>query len=322
MRKKLILLSAALLACAMLFASCAKEARYLMDLSEPAYEVEEADYGVAKDSLRQKIGIAPDGIAGEAEPAEEAETKAPEAPKPSAAAGRKLVKNISAEIETLDFDAYLQAVEARAAALGGYTHSKQTGDYGYYGQTMTRCRNASLVLRIPAQALDEFKGSLGNLGKVTRIDESVRDETMSYNDTAAHIEALTAERDALLGLMANAKKLEELLMLQERVTDVRRQLNSLEGQIRLLDDQVSLSTVTLTVTEVAKLTPESKPAPKSWFARTWTGFWNNLRGVVRWLGELLSGLIIALPWLVVVGVPAAAVIFVIVRRRKKKNAKE
>jgi len=318
MRKKCILLFAALLACALLFASCAKDAAYLA--AEPGYYYEEeattaaAEYDYeAADTLQMRV--ASNEYAGEAE------TNAPNAPAPvpSSTAGRKLVKNITAEIETLEFDAYLQAVEAKTAALGGHVHSKQTGDYGYYGQTIDRCRRASLVLRIPAQALDELKGSLGKLGKVTSINESVRDETMSYNDTAAHIEALKVERDALLNLMGNAKDLKDLILLQERVTDVRRQLNSLEGALRLLDDQVALSTVTLSVTEVVELTPDPKPEPKGWFARTWTGFRDNLRGVVRWLGELLSGLIVALPWLVAVGIPVAAVIFVWLRRRKKKK---
>jgi len=317
MRKKIILLSAALLLiCALLFASCGADRG--MDPvevpSEPGYYAEEATYGdalayrAAADSLESDGG------------AVEAETSAPKEPAPSSSAGRKLVKNITAEIETLEFDAYLQAVEAKTAALGGHVHSKQTGDNGYSGSSMQPTRQASLVLRIPAQALDEFKGSLSSLGKVTSIDESVRDETMSYNDTAAHIEALEVERDALLGLMANAKDLKDLIMLQERVTDVRRQLNSLEGQLRLLNDQVALSTVTLTVTEVAKLTPEPEPAPEGYFARTWTGFKNSVVSVVRGVGGFLSGLVIALPYLVVIGVPAA-VIFVLLRRRKKRNAK-
>lgn len=311
MRKKLILLSAALLACVVLFAACAKEAG--MAPAEPDYYAEEATQSISDDAPEVALRALPGDSAGEAE------TKAPETPKPSAAAGRKLVKNITAEIETLEFDAYLQAVEARTAALGGHVHSKQSGDYGYYEQTGKPNRQASLVLRIPAQALDEFKGSLGNLGKVTSINESVRDETMSYNDTAAHIEALKVERDALLGLMASAKDLKDLLLLQERVTDVRRQLNSLEGQLRLLDDQVALSTVTLTVNEVAKLTPG--PAPEGYFARTWTGFKNSVRGVVRGVGGFLSGLVIALPYLAVIGLPVAAIVFVLHRRRKKRNAK-
>ena len=316
MRKKFILLFAALLACTALFSSCAKAP------AEPNYYNEEAwyeeatesavDYSYRADAISPPLGVSQ----------EEADPAAPNAPAPSSTAGRKLVKNITAEIETLDFDAYLQAVEAKTAALGGHVHSKQTGDYGYYDQTAKPNRRASLVLRIPAQALDEFKGSLGKLGKVTSINESERDETMSYNDTAAHIEALKVERDALMNLMANAKDLKDLIMLQERITDVRRQLNSLEGALRLLDDQVSLSTVTLTVTEVGKLAPEPVPEPEGYLARTWTGFKNSVRSVVHGLGRFLSGLVIALPYLVVIGLPTAAVIIIFLRLSKKRKAEK
>ncbi|MCL1952009.1 MAG: DUF4349 domain-containing protein [Oscillospiraceae bacterium] len=303
MRKKFILLCAALLACVVLFASCA--AKDMAPAESMDYYVEDAIDGDATYRLASgESANAPDPNSPE------------ETPAPSAAAGRKLVKNITAEVETLEFDAYLQAVEAKAAALGGYVHSKETRDYGYNEPRAALTRRASLVLRIPAQSLDEFEGSLGKLGRVTSIDESVRDETMSYYDIAAHIEALEVERDALLGLMAKAKDLKDLLLLQERVTAVRSQLNAFEGQLRVLSDQVALSTVTLTVTEVGKLSPAPS---EGWFARTWNGFKNSVRGVVRGLGGFLSGLVIALPYLVVIGIPAGLVIFLVLRRRRKKG---
>ena len=333
MRKKLILLFAALLACVVLFTSCSKNVSYLMESSpvevtEPAYDAEEAtDDGVVFSSP-PAVAYAPppNGIADTADYnyTTTAVANGSAEPVPAAAAGRKLVKNITAEIETLDFEAYLNAVEAKTAALGGHIHSKQTGDYGYYQENVKPSRQASLMLRIPAQALDELKGSLGNLGRVTSLNESVRDETLSYNDTAAHIEALKVERDALIKLMGNAKDLKDLIMLQERVTDVQRQLNSLEGALRLLDDQVALSTVTLTIKEVRELTPEPEPEPEpeGYLARTWTGFKNSVRSIVKGIGEFLSGLVIALPWLVVIGLPAAAVVFVLLRRRKKRKAEK
>ena len=309
MRKKIILMLVALLACTLLFASCAKEAEIGAPMeNDYAYGAAAADSPEANDYGLQKSELG------------EAESEATAAPNnPAAAAGRKLIKNITADIETLDFDAYLRAVEAKAAALGGYVHSKQTGDEGYRGSPPQPYRRASLVLRIPAQALDEFKQCLGTGGKVKSLNESVRDETMTYNDTAAHIEALQVERDAMLALMAKAKDLKDLLMLQERVTDIRRQLNALEGQRRLLDDQVALSTVTLTVVEVIKLTPEPEPEPESYLARTWNGFKNSVRSVVQGVGSLLSGLIIALPYLVAIGIPAALAIILIKRRKKRKQ---
>jgi len=321
MRKKIALVLATLLACALLFASCAmeKSAAEPMVNDDSAYDVLNdelnslADSGLPEEkALYKKASFAPP-------PSADAESAPSEAPAPSAAAGRKLVKNITADIETLDFDACLQAVEAKAAALGGYIHSKQTGDDVYRGSSPQLCRRASLVLRIPAQSLDEFKQSLDAGGKVTSLNESVNDETMAYNDTAAHIEALQVEREALLTLMAKAKDLKDLLMLQERITDINRQLNSLEGQLRLLNDQVALSTVTLTVVEVVKLTPKPQPE-QGYFARTWNGFKSSVRSVVSGIGSFISGLIIALPYLLVIGAPVAPVIIIVLRRRKKRKS--
>jgi len=155
---------------------------------------------------------------------------------------------------------------------------------------------------------------------VTGLNESVRDVTMKCNDVQAEIDALKVERDTLLRMMEETGKLADLLVLQERLTGVRHSLNRLESDIRLMDDQVSLSTVTLFIREVERITPDPEPVPEGFWARTWDGFKDNLFAIGRGLRDFISGLIIALPWLVIVFLPIAAVVWLLIRRRRKRKA--
>ena len=231
-------------------------------------------------------------------------------------ANRKIIKDLDASVDTREFDKYIAGVESKVAALGGYVESKQTGDGGYY---YTDTRSATLVLRVPAEALDSFKGSLGERGKVTSLSETVRDITASYTDVEAHIKALKTERDALLKLMERADKLADLLQVQDRLTDVRYRLDSLESQMRQMDDQIAMSAVKLRVNEVERVAPDT---PQGFFAKTWSNFKENLFSVGRGLRDFASGFLSSLPFLVVLAIPTALIIWLVVRRRRRKKGKK
>jgi len=331
MRKSIIALAAVLLGCALLFAACSAEANYMSDMMQADYERNDSwdYYTVAEEAYTMEYetegvmtyfaaDISDDAFAlpQKMVPAPTA-APAPPVEQKSSASGRKLIKDVNASVETKEFDKYMAAIEAKTIALGGHVESLDVNDYGYYGYMDTR--SANLVLRIPSNQLAALKGALGEFGKVTRLNESVRDVTMKYNDVQAEIDALKVERDALLKMMEATGKLADLLVLQERLTGVRHQLNRLESEIRLMDDQVSLSTVTLRVSEVEHLRPEPEVREGFW-ATTWGGFKDNLFGIGRGLRAIASGFIIALPILAVIALPVGLVIIVVVRRRRRNKA--
>ena len=310
MRKQILVPVTALLALVLLFSACgagSTTARY--DTSPPGESYKEAM--TVPESADYDSG---GGIEYRADSKAKADAPADTKPDaPAAKSSRKLIKDINASVETRQFEKYLNALEAKTLALGGHVESRQTSDngYGYSGN-----RDATLILRVPADSLDAFKASLGELGKITSIHESTRDVTSNYVDIQAHITALRTERDSLLKLLDQAKNLEDVIRVQDRLTDVRYQLDSLESQLRTMSDQIALSTVTLQVFEVDRITPDE---PEGFWAKTWAGFKENLFSVGRGLRDFTSGLIAALPVLVAIAVPVTLVILLLLRRRKKKR---
>jgi hypothetical protein len=258
-------------------------------------------------------GVAWQKIAADTAEADEKQAAQTE-PQPASTVGRKLIKDLEANIETKKFDAYLQAIMEKTVALGGHVSSKNTFGSGYSSDVS---RNATLVLRVPAAQLDRFQATLEVNGKVTNLNESVRDVTAEYTDVAAHIKVLKTERETLTVMLEKTNSIEELLQVRQQLTQTRYELDALEGQMRVMEDQIALSTVTLHIEEVARLSPVKQ---LGFFAGAWELFCNNFVDVVHGLRDFLQGFLGAIPYLVLLAVPVALVIIFIARRRKRRKA--
>jgi len=228
---------------------------------------------------------------------------------------RKLIKDIYANVETKDYETYLGDIEAKAIALGGHVSSKDTSDGGYYATWRTR--SASLVLRVPANKLEEFQEALEKNGRVTNMNESVRDVTLEYTDVETHIKVLKTERDALIKILEQARNTEELLLVRQQLTQVRYELDALEGKMRVLEDQIALSTVTLNIQEVERLTPEQS---RGFWAGAWDMFRESLLNIGQGLRDFSQGFLGAIPYLLLIALPIILLIVLLRRRRKRRRA--
>lgn len=225
---------------------------------------------------------------------------------------RKLIRTVSMDAETENYDELITALEDKLAALGGYTESRQTGTYG-----KTR-RWSQMTLRIPAQKLGEFVSHVTVNANVLSTSETTEDVTLQYVDTEAKITALETEQARLLELLEGAQSLSEILEIEARLSDVTYELERYASQKRSYDNQVSYATVRLTIEEVQTLTPVEEPTV---WERITTGFADSLAGVGTGLTDLFVFLIAGSPYLLVWGIILFVVVTILrkLRRKKQKN---
>lgn len=221
---------------------------------------------------------------------------------------RKLIRNVSLNVETETFEDLMQTVEEKTESLGGYVESSNTYNGSHYYGNSTR--NANLTLRIPAEHLDEFLSAVAENSNVISRDENVTDVTLQYVDMKSHKEALLTEQERLLELLEQAESVEDIITIESRLSDVRYQIESMESQLRTMDNQVSYSTVYLYIDEVAKLTPVKE---QTTLEKIKTGFAESLYNVGSGIKNFVIGLIIRIPYLVI----WAVVIFLIVLTVKR-----
>lgn len=234
---------------------------------------------------------------------------------------RKLIKNVNLQVETETFDELLANVEEKTRKAGGYIEQSYTyNGSSYYGGGR---RNASLTIRIPAENLDEFLSAVSAVSNVISRNESVSDVTLQYVDLESHKKALLAEQDRLLELLDEAETIEDIISLESRLSEVRYQIESMESQLRTMDNQVSYSTIELYIDEVEKLTPVKE---QTVWQKISVGFSNSLHNVGNGLVNFGIGLIISLPYLIlwagIILIIVLICMIIIKTNRKKKQKKE
>ncbi len=220
---------------------------------------------------------------------------------------RKLIKTVNLTAETREFDSLIANVTDRIESLGGYAQSTEIhgNSYGSQGE-----RSAFIVARIPAQKLDSFVQGITEQSNITSKNESAEDVTLQYADVEAHKESLKIEQERLNQLLEQADNLENIIELENRLTQVRYEIESYESRLRTMNNQVVYATVNLNVHEVREYTPEPVIEP-TFGERIAAGFIESCENAWELIQDFIVGFVSILPTLLVVLV-ILAVIFLII----------
>ena len=182
----------------------------------------------------------------------------------------------------------------------------------------TSGRTISAVVRVPDERLDDFLTELDQLGKKVMKSESAEDVTGRYMDTQARLDALAVQKEKLDEMLASAQTVEELIAIDDKMTEVISSMEELEGAIRLWESQRSYARVTLTLTETASI---SQAAPANLGERMKLGFDESVVWLKSFGQDSLVVLASAAPKMVV-WIPAIALVgilgWVLARARRRR----
>lgn len=236
---------------------------------------------------------------------------------------RKLIRTVDLNLETENYDDLMEGLEQEINNLGGYIEYKDAY-HGNYNSRINgyRNRHANITARIPAKKLDEFTGRVAEIGNVTYESESVEDVTLQYVDLSSHKKMLLTEQERLMELLENAESMEDIIVIESRLSEVRYQIESMESQLRTFDNQVDYSTVHINVEEVERYTPQPE---KSTWERIKSGFSENVYRVTNGIKNFAIEFVIAIPvllvWAVVI-IVGVLLIRVILKKKHKKDAEK
>jgi hypothetical protein len=194
-------------------------------------------------------------------------------------------------------DASADRIRSLATASGGFVASEKSA-------SGTGSQDQSIItIRIPADKFGDILNEIGKtIGKELDRNISTEDVTEQVADLDAQITATRTSVESVQRLLAQAKDLNQILLLEKELSTRQATLDSLVGKKKRLDDQVALSTVTVTLLgpEVQYIEPKQEEP----------GFWGGLRSgwasfvTLLRVGALVVGFL--LPFVAaaaVVGVP-------------------
>ena len=233
---------------------------------------------------------------------------------------RKWIITMDMNVETEDLDTMLEALDDHILSLEGYVEGQNIHNGSAYATR--RYRSASLTVRIPAEALDQFTAEVEGICNVVSSNKKLEDITLTYVSTESRMKALQTEEARLLELMEMAETMSDLLEIEARLTDVRYELESVTSRLRTYDNQVNYATIYLYIDEVQEYTPV---AERTVWQRISEDFSSNLTSLGESLVDLFVWIVTSSPFLVVYGALIAGVVFVVKKLRKlgkvRKNKK-
>lgn len=215
--------------------------------------------------------------------------------------GEKVITTIDMTYETLEyqdsvsqlkeiiteFDAYIESSHESTNQFNGYSNNAQEA----------QLRQGSFTIRIPAQSATDFLAALeGTIG--TKISEQIgnEDATQAYYDTQTRIEVLQQKEERLTELLSQATTVEDILAIENNLTETVAEREVLQSQNDAIDDLVDYSSLHLTILERTRVA--NRPGSSlSFWERAKEAIVDSAYTFYYWLQDAAIWLIYMLPYL-------------------------
>lgn len=172
-----------------------------------------------------------------------------------------------------------------------------------------------VTVRIPANIFDTGVGEIKRMGEIKSESVNGQDVTEEYVDLDLQLKNLRAAENQFLQIMNRAVKIEDVLAVQRELTNVRGQIESIQGRMKYLSQSAEMSTLTVYLSTDPNVLPTLDPENK------WKP-WAQVKDAARSLVEIAKGFANLIIWLVVylpVWMVVGLVIWLVWRKLKKKN---
>jgi hypothetical protein len=253
-----------------------------------------SSYGGDQDKLQKAAAVAQPG---------QYRLEEPKLSEPSApiVTDRKIIRNGEFTLETKNPIEDQRKLAAIAESLGGFVVTSE------FQQSATQSTSTvNVIVRVPAANFQKATDEIRKTGiRVLHEKLSGKDVTEEFVDLEARLRAQKALEAQYLEIMKRASKISDVLEVQQKLTEVRTQIEQQEGRRRYLENQSALSTINISL---------QTPAPL--VAATQTGFWASIRNsfgdgvdvTVAIVLGLIHFVIVALPIVVLLLLPAGLIV--------------
>lgn len=237
-------------------------------------------------------------------------TPAPASQQSNLPAARILIKNASLSLEVASYDVAFAQIQRLAEGAGGFI----TGSNAYLRDD--KVKTGTVTLRVPATQFETL------LVELKKFAEKVENENLSGNDITEEFYDLTARLEnkkraetRYQDILKSAKSVKDILEVEQALTNVREEIERLEGRKRYLSDQAAMSTITINLHEPYPLMAEGSG---SFMAQVIRGFERGVQGFAEVTSACITFVIAGLP-VFVLGFVMIWLLRKLFKRSKKKQ---
>lgn len=219
---------------------------------------------------------------------------------------KKIIKDGSMSIKVKDVEAAKKRIDNIVKTYGAYYENESFENYD------TRV-SYILKIRSPAKQFEAFlKDSEKGEGEIIHKNINARDVTEAYVDGEIRLKSKRLFRDRYNQLLEKAGKVDDILAIEENIRTLQEEIESQEGQLKFLDDQVAYSTLEITLfyeKTLSHIVKEEDTFFKRFKASLGNG-WDMFVTVVLWC-------IMQWPWYLLIMLTIMSIKYYLKKRRKR-----
>lgn len=233
----------------------------------------------------------------------------------SVSTNRKIIERVYLYAETKEFDSLLNKLEEELVKIGGYIESSSVSgnSYRYEGN-----RYADFTVRVPSDKSDTFTAFVSENSTVTSKEISTEDVTLSYVDMESRVSALETEKTALENLLAKAESLDDIITIQERLTDVIYEIESYQSKLRTYDNLIEYTTISIRINEVERVTVVEE---QTIWEEMGTNLKENFESVGHGLVRAFVFVVSSIPYLLILAVMIIIVRFLLKMFKRRAGSR-
>ena len=148
----------------------------------------------------------------------------------------------------------VEKIRQYAQSVGGYVETSQVSG-------LQDSASGSITILVPSARYDEVKAELRKLSSRVENEKSdAQDVTKEYVDVQARLRNLRAEEAQYLLIMHSATKVQDMLDVSEKLSEVRGQIEETQAESEVLSKRVEMVSIAISL--------RLQPKPES-FAWNW-----------------------------------------------------
>lgn len=222
--------------------------------------------------------------------------------------GRKSIDNFDLSISVENLDKSDEAMRKIIAENGVLVDSSSVFGDGRYQ------RYASYTLRVPPDKNANFYEQIKTLGKVESEVQGSQDVTLQHTNYEIRMDSLKKQYTRLVELMDKAEKMEDIIAIEQKVTENITQQEELQAQIDSLNSQVDYINYNIQTREI--MTPVTE-VNEGFLGKVGNAFQSTFALFINFVQWLILVLIYLLPYLLL-----GLIILFLYRQYRKKNPKK
>lgn len=206
---------------------------------------------------------------------------------------KKIIKNGSLNLKVDQVDEASERIKQIAKDNQGEIFSSNIR------QSNKNIKSGSIIVKVPVANFEKSFAEIKTVASLVLSEStSGQDVTQEYVDLQGQLKNKQAEEQQFVEIMKQAQKIQDILDVTRQLSRVRGEIERLQGQLKFMDSQTDMSTISISLSEDQDITVVDSWRPWQVVKGSVNALFKNIQGSVNFIIKLV---IVVLPIFIIWG---------------------